>query len=191
MTPLPVIVGFGGVGPAGRSSFHHAYRRTIFDSLDSADRRRTVLALAAMMGLAYVRDGQLCTAAGAPLDSAAERELEAQTLDGTLIRRLEQRGFDPDRVGGNATFRLRINGSESNRIAIDERDVPDKLPAGWQVTALSQGIATIEIADGSALMVESPRRLQVQAAGQLPRGFDPATLYNSRFHPRPRASRRW
>lgn len=32
--------------------------------------------------------------------------------------------------------------------------------------------------------METPRRLAVQSAGQLPTGFDPATLYNSRFHPR-------
>ena len=30
----PVIVGFGGVNPAGRSSSHHGYRRMVIDELD-------------------------------------------------------------------------------------------------------------------------------------------------------------
>ncbi|HNF09694.1 MAG TPA: hypothetical protein PLX36_10580, partial [Pseudomonadales bacterium] len=34
MVRLPVIVGFGGINPAGRSSFHHGYRRLVLDVLD-------------------------------------------------------------------------------------------------------------------------------------------------------------
>ena len=33
MQPIPVIVGFGGVNAAGRSSGHHGYRRTVVDAL--------------------------------------------------------------------------------------------------------------------------------------------------------------
>ena len=59
MIRLPVIVGFGGVGPAGRSSFHHAYDRIIWESLDRRRRRTTVTALSSMMNLAFERDGEL------------------------------------------------------------------------------------------------------------------------------------
>jgi len=34
MSRLPLIVGYGGVNAAGRSSFHHSYRRLIFDALN-------------------------------------------------------------------------------------------------------------------------------------------------------------
>ena len=61
MTALPVIVGFGGVGPAGRSSFHHAYHRTVYESLSGASQRETVASLASMMKLAFQIDGQLVT----------------------------------------------------------------------------------------------------------------------------------
>jgi acetoacetyl-[acyl-carrier protein] synthase len=33
MVKLPVITAFGGYGPAGRSSSHHAFRRMIIESL--------------------------------------------------------------------------------------------------------------------------------------------------------------
>ena len=184
MTPLPLIVGFGGVGPAGRSSFHHAYRRIIFDSLNRHDRERTVAALAAMMKLAYVRDGQLVDGDGLALSEQAAGELERQVLDQTLIRRLESERFDPDHVPGNISLGVCANGGGQNVLAISARDLPDALPVGWKVVANCDGVATVEIAEGSPLWVESRRRLTVQSAGQLPTGFDPASLYNSRFHPR-------
>ena len=36
MSRLPVIVGFGGYNAAGRSSFHHGFRRIVQESLDAA-----------------------------------------------------------------------------------------------------------------------------------------------------------
>ena len=51
MTKLPVIIGFGGISSAGRSSGFHAYRRTVLENLPASARDHTVRALAAMMGL--------------------------------------------------------------------------------------------------------------------------------------------
>lgn len=182
MTRLPVIVGFGGVGPAGRSSFHHAYHRIIWESIDSARRQRTVTALAAMMNLGAVKNGQLCRPDGSPFDAAALAALEAQVLDGTLIRRLEQERFDPDQVTGNAV--LSVLGEGGNVITVASRDLPDPLPPGWQVLHSNDGKVSVAIAAGSQLVVETRRKLAVQSGGQLPSGFDPAALYPSRFHPR-------
>ena len=42
MSRLPVIVGFGGYNAAGRSSFHHGFRRIVQESLDAASRRRAL-----------------------------------------------------------------------------------------------------------------------------------------------------
>ena len=183
MTRLPLIVGFGGVGPAGRSSFHHAYERTIWESLDAPGRRRTVAALTALMNLAFQRDGRLVGPDGRELDDAAYTRLERQVLDGTLIRRMEATRFDPDSVPGNATLGL-SGGAQSSSLTVDRRTVPDPLPAGWEVIASDAGSVTLRPAEGAQLWVETRRRLAVQSGGQLPSGFDPAALYNSRFHPR-------
>jgi acetoacetyl-[acyl-carrier protein] synthase len=184
MTRLPVIVGFGGVSPAGRSSFHHAYHRTIWESLDSTRRQRTIIATAALMNLAFERDGALFRPDGTALDPADYPALEAAVLDGTLIRRLETERFDADRVPGNAAISVRANGAGTNLIAVDARSLPAHLPSGWEVRDVTDGIATVALAAGSSFLVETHRRLAVQAAGQLPSGFDPAALYPSRFHPR-------
>lgn len=184
MTRLPVVTGFGGVGPAGRSSFHHAYHRLVHDALGPDIQRRTVVALAAMMGLAFEHDGQWLKPDGSALTGADEAELERATLDGTLIRRLEQDRFNPDSVAGNACLELCASDTPGAVIHIKEKQLPEPLPPGWQLNGIRDGIAEIAIAGGAALSVEVSRRLAVQSAGQLPSGFDPAALYNARFHPR-------
>ena len=59
MSRLPVIVGFGGYNAAGRSSFHHGFRRTVQESLQPQARQETLAGLAQMMKLVRVVDGQL------------------------------------------------------------------------------------------------------------------------------------
>lgn len=184
MTRLPLVVGFGGVGPAGRSSFHHAYNRIVYDSLDDAAQRRTVLAISAMMNAAFERDGRLVDASGKPLDDAASAALESRALEATLIRRLENGRFDPDAVGGNAALALVNGAGHDNRVSIAAKQLPSPLPPGWRVSDDRDGIVTVELPPGQRLAAETTRRLAVQSGGQLPTGFDPASLYNSRFHPR-------
>lgn len=184
MLPLPVITGFGGVGPAGRSSFHHAYRRTIFESLSQEQRRTTVISIAALMGAAHVRDGKLVDAGGQTVDDQAYAALEQRVLDSTLIRRLEPDRFDPDHVSGNALLKTASNGNTVTSLTVETRTLPSALPAGWRCIRTEGDLARIEINPGCSIAVETTRRLAVQSGGQLPSGFDPATLYNSRFHPR-------
>lgn len=66
MSRLPVIVGFGGYNAAGRSSFHHGFRRTVIESLDAATRQETLAGLAVMTKLVTVVDGQYLDADGKP-----------------------------------------------------------------------------------------------------------------------------
>ena len=77
---LPVIVGFGGINTAGRSSCHYAYMRLVFDSLSEDHRRRTLDSLAQLMNI----------------QESSSRE--KYILDHTLVRRIEVQQFDPDRV---------------------------------------------------------------------------------------------
>ena len=44
MTSLPVIIGFGGISSAGRSSAHHAYRRTVLENLPAAQQAELLAA---------------------------------------------------------------------------------------------------------------------------------------------------
>lgn len=185
MTPLPVVVGFGGVGPAGRSSAHHAYRRTVLDALPSADRQQTMLALAVMMGLVHNTGNQYMDSSGQTVDSAdLEARFGEQIRAGTLIRRIDASHFDANRVHGHRQLILAPeNGGEVRFAVMNPDQLPDPLPEGWQLTA-GGGPVVVTMQAATEFKIDSHRKLAVQAAGQLPTGFDPATRYNSRFHPR-------
>ncbi|MEC9286527.1 MAG: beta-ketoacyl synthase, partial [Pseudomonadota bacterium] len=73
MTPLPVIAGFGGINPAGRVSFHHAYRRTVIDALDEHDAAETYLSLSGIMKVK---------------GDASERIVREYIRNNTLVRRI-------------------------------------------------------------------------------------------------------
>lgn len=185
MTRLPVIIGFGGVSAAGRSSGHHAYRRTVLDSLPGATRNHTLLALAAMMGLVrHTADGYV-TADGNPVAvSEIPARFETHIRAHTLIRRLEPQYFDADRMPVQMNLQVGPADTGTTVVAVRGEDVPDPLPAGWRVIAQRDGHLHVEIAGPGEIRMETHRKLAVQAAGQLPSGFDPAALYPSRFHPR-------
>ena len=63
--------------------------------------------------------------------------------------------------------------------------MPEPVPASWRVTPVEGGKQVkVEILDSCDVLVPSQRKFPVQAAGMLPTGFDPGSLYNSRNHPR-------
>jgi len=185
MTSLPVIIGFGGISSAGRSSGFHAYRRTVFESLPTAAQDHTVRALAAMMGLVK-HDGTSHVASGGEriADAEVASRYRQQVLDGTLIRRLEPRYFDADRMSVQLNFELAPDGAAPVVFTTRNSELPDPLPPGWRVLGSADGHTRIELSAATEFRIESHRRLAVQSAGQLPTGFDPASLYPSRFHPR-------
>ena len=97
MKRLPVMVGLGGINPAGRISFNHAYRRLVIDALPQSAQERTYRSLAQLMGL--------------PDDNIASAALQQQIKDHTLIRRIEL--WDPDSVSWQSSAKL--SGSCRNR----------------------------------------------------------------------------
>ena len=163
---LPVIVGFGGVNPAGRVSFDHAYRRLVIDALPEAERALTYESLAALMNLR-----------SDAADAEARRYMDAHTL----IRRIEL--FDADAVRCNREVSLRA-GDAPLRFRISKRQLPQRLPEGWQVQPLNERECTVVVADKCKVLLPDWRAAKVTSAGQLPTGFDPGAIYASRNHPR-------
>jgi acetoacetyl-[acyl-carrier protein] synthase len=169
MARLPLIVGFGGINAAGRSSFHHGYRRMIFDALDNSTANRTLRSLAALMQL--------------PIDDVIGAEARQFILDHTLIRRIEADWFDPQRAPLNRRLPIEA-GAQPLSLVTKARNLPEILPPGWQVTDLDGRNVRVDITGDAEFLLPDTEALAVQAAGQLPTGFDPAKLYQSRNHPR-------
>ena len=170
---LPVIVGLGGVNPAGRLSAHHAYRRMVIDRLAAADADPTWRALAAMMGLGEP---------GSDPDAATRERI----LDGTLVRRLEKNLFDAEAIPCNRSLQMQGLDGAGITFRARRKSLPDELPPDWTVTELPDdpGFVRVETPAELDLYLPSTRVSRVQSAGQLPSGFEPERLYQSRSHPR-------
>ena len=183
MSQLPVIVGFGGISPAGRSSFHHGYRRLVLDELDETSRAETLLDLATLMGLAGFENGHYvdCEGKQRPVTELAE-SLAEQVKNNTLIRRIENDCFDINNVVFNQPAKL--NTSETVTFTLRKRQMPQQIPENWQVTELNANQVEVTFSGELNTILPDTRGAQVRTAGQLPTGFKPGTLYQSRNHPR-------
>lgn len=165
--PLPVIVGFGGVNAAGRTSFHHAYRRMILDALSANDRQQTLAALGELMGL-----------------KGGEQGYEAEILAGTLVRRIEPDLFDVRAVEYNHSIKTAGTDERPTVFEMESRHLPDDTPEGWFIERLDGGVVRVTLKQPGTFLVPATRELHVQSAGQLPSGFEPGKRYPSRNHPR-------
>ncbi|MFZ5698116.1 MAG: beta-ketoacyl synthase [Pseudomonadota bacterium] len=184
MQRLPVIVGFGGINAAGRSSFHHGYRRMILDALPAADRIPTLLGLATLTGRLFHRNGHFEDAGGNVLAAAdIESTLGAPLRDATCVRRIEVEHFDTEAISYNRRVALKA-GSGPIRVVLRKRDMPDTLPTNWSIVATHADDVEIAIAEGIEILLPATRKAGVRSAGQLPQGFDPGALYASHHHPR-------
>jgi acetoacetyl-[acyl-carrier protein] synthase len=184
MSRLPVIVGFGGYNAAGRSSFHHGFRRTVIESLDSAARQETLAGLAAMMKLVESQeDGYRYE--GEPISLAEiESQLGQRILESTLVRRIEQSYLDVDAAHWHKNLSMSMSPEQPLTFVTQQKLLPEPLPANWSVETLDGSDVRVTLHGSCEFKVDSYRPLPVKSAGQLPTGFDPSELYNSRFHPR-------
>jgi acetoacetyl-[acyl-carrier protein] synthase len=165
--PLAVIAGFGGINAAGRSSAHHGYRRSVIDVLDQSLAAGTIRSLAGLMGV----QGEI--------DAAMRRYI----LEHTLVRGLEPEFLDPTNVAWNCKASL-APGQGPVSFLVSQRDLPSRLPTGWSIVESVAGRVRVNVSEDAELFLPVTRALDVRAAGQLPTGFDPKSLYPGRGHPR-------
>ena len=187
MTRLPVIVGFGGFNAAGRSSFHHAYRRTVLSSLDNAKRNKTLIGLACMMKMVSYESnkegGHYINNEGEALSAEQVVEKYQTTIEqNTLVRRIHKDMFDVERVP--MTRDLELGNDKTSEFTMRRRDIPNPLPDNWQIETVDDVTVKVIVSGDLSIKMQSFRVMEVQAAGTLPTGFNPADHYNSRFHPR-------
>lgn len=185
MSRLPVIVGFGGYNAAGRSSFHHGFRRTVLESLSTAERQETLAGLAVMMKLVSVENGEYLDEERVVLSPAdIEARFGETILDGTLVRRIEKRYLDVDAAHWQKNLTVTGEAGKPFSFITLAKQLPEPLPSDWAVEPLNDTDVMVTMYDGCDMKLDSYRPLPVKSAGQLPSGFDPAELYASRFHPR-------
>ncbi|MAZ86346.1 MAG: beta-ketoacyl synthase [Cellvibrionaceae bacterium] len=184
MSRLPIIVGFGGYNAAGRSSFHHGFKRMVIESIDKESRQETLAGLGVMTKIIKANESGFYTHDGLELSlQEIEEQLGEKILAATLIRRIEKSHFDVDAAPWQQSVTVAPdNGSTS--FLLSKRHIPSPCPATWVVEEQSDSHAKVTLADNVEVKVDSTRDMNIKVAGQLPTGFEPGELYKSRFHPR-------
>ena len=167
MSRLPVIVGIGGINPAGRVSFHHAFRRIVIDAIGTAAADDTYASLAALMRLN---------------DDSADPATREHIRDNTLIRRISR--FDPTAVVRHRQATISAAERRGIRFVVDKRHLPRDVPPGWYVEPLDERRVTVHVNENTSVLFPERTTSRVTSAGQLPTGFEPGRLYPSRSHPR-------
>jgi acetoacetyl-[acyl-carrier protein] synthase len=163
---LPVIVGLGGINAAGRLSLHHAYRRMVIDALPASIAASTYRSLAGLMNIHKSSD-----------DVTTRDYINAHTL----VRKIES--FDTAAIPWQRNVTLTApDGALTFRI--QRRQLPDRVPTDWQISDAGDKDVTVTIASRLHALIEDIRVSRVTSAGQVPTGFDPDRLYQSRSHPR-------
>ena len=185
MSSLPVIVGFGGFNAAGRSSFHHAYKRMVMESLPASELQATLLGLATMMKLVRCENGIYIDSNEQSVtpEEVVERFSE-QILNSTLIRKIEKSHFDVHAVHWQKNVTMRSTDKQGICFELARKQLPDPLPANWQISDIDKDTVKIEVIGEVEFKADSYRECPVKVAGQLPSGFNPEDHYNARFHPR-------
>lgn len=138
----------------------------MIDALPEAKAAQTWKALATLMG------------------EPATPERQAYLRDHTLIRRIESQHMDVDAIPQHRAVNLTGAGDAPLTFRLRKRQLPETLPAGWTVSPIDDDTVEVQCSEGLAAFIPETRQSRVQAAGQLPTGFEPEKLYASRNHPR-------
>ena len=184
MSHLPVIVGFGGINPAGRSSFHHSYRRLILEKLPKQEQTATLLSLATLSNIVTIENEQSYHCADGEFSCVDDLidSIKDQILQNSLIRKIDIDHFDVNAMVLNKSVQLKSD--QPITFSLTKRQLPNVIPQNWQVTELTSSTFQITVTGELPVILPDYKESAVKAAGQLPKGFEPGTLYQSRNHPR-------
>lgn len=165
MTALPIIVGYGGINAAGRSSDNQAFRRLIYEVLSPIEQARTI--------------NQIGAISGRGPNIANDENLILKTLENTLIRKIHTDWFDIDAV----PLHRRGHTDKTTSVWLSPLQIPNPLPPGWRIGKTRGKLTEFLIQSGEMFLPDS-RRSTVRSAGMTPTGFRPDLFYPSRNHPR-------
>lgn len=184
MSRLPVITGFGGINAAGRSSFHHAFKRMVIDQLSSDDQSDTYLGLATLMQLVRFDAGQYKDKDNNVLSpEQIKTQFGTYIQQNTLLRKINKEFFDVNAMPFHQQANIKAN-SAPVEFKIRNRHLPKDIPSSWHVSALNDQESLVTIADACDILIPDNKASLVSTAAQLPTGMLPDSLYASRHHPR-------
>ena len=93
--------------------------------------------------------------------------------------------WDTEQVLWQSRLSMRpVAGADRLEFETSKRQLPQTLPPDWQVQELGDGRVRVQVSGTAEMLLPETRPAKVTSAGQVPTGFDPGALYQSRNHPR-------
>ena len=139
----------------------------VIDALPAAVATETYRSLAGLMNIHKNAD-----------DAETRRHINSHTL----VRRIES--FDPTNIPWHRNVAFGATGDDALSFKLARRQLPDRIPNDWQINDTGDKDVTIIMQGKLHALVEDMRVSRVTSAGQVPTGFNPDKLYQSRNHPR-------
>ncbi|GIS69699.1 MAG: hypothetical protein CM1200mP9_05200 [Gammaproteobacteria bacterium] len=99
-----------------------------------------------------------------------------------MVRRINI--FDPDKVLVHRSATLAASSESPLTFVLPVRQLPEHVPETWALKKVSDDAVEISIDSPTEVLLPDRRVSRVTSAGQVPTGFDPGALYQSRNHPR-------
>ncbi len=156
----------------------------VLENLTQAEQEKTITGLACMMKLISWNGSVYQNGAGQTLTSSEiSKRYYSEVCNKTLIRRIEPNHYDPDAAFCQKTL-VTDSTDQAMSFRTTEKSLPQEIPKNWQVTRGVDGSVDVVIKGQQEWRIPTTRNMSVKAAGQLPTGFEPGELYNSRFQPR-------
>jgi acetoacetyl-[acyl-carrier protein] synthase len=140
----------------------------VIDQLGAQQADKTWQSLAALMTL----DG--------PMDDARKQFIRSHTL----VRKIETNLFDPTNILLHKSARLGAAAAEPLTFILKRNQLPDTLPPHWDVKSVDAANVMVTTGENLDILFPDSRISKVTSGGQLPTGFEPEKLYQSRNHPR-------
>ncbi len=139
----------------------------VLDALGEEDANTTWASLGALMNVGH--------------ESAAERDY---IRDHTLVRKIETNLFNPEAILAHKVAQLGSPDEAPITFSIKRNQLPEVIPPSWQVKDIEGQRVLVTAREHLDILFPDARTSRVNSAGQLPTGFDPEVLYQSRSHPR-------
>ncbi len=110
-------------------------------------------------------------------------DVRQKILNHTLVRKIENNLFDPSAIRINKSAQLNAT-TQPVSFELRRNQLPENIPPSWEISEGSSGRVLVTADAGLDVLLPDTRSSRVNSGGQLPSGFEPGSLYQSRNHPR-------
>ena len=126
-------------------------------TLSTIMKKTTIGSLAVLMGLAKYKNGKFYNESNQVMPKSELTILEKKVLEGTLIRTLSARHFNPKEVKKSLDI-----SAKGNIFNLKTKILPSRIPSSWEIISQDDNVTTIKVSTELKLKTDVNYSLSVQ-----------------------------